>query len=130
MRIHEINNGLDSASEEEQIAAVQKNGRAINYIKNPSEAVQLAAVKQNAIVIQRIKNPSDAVQLAAVKNQPWALQYIKKTRNKTVILTAILGMIKSDEFDMKLYKEFRKKYPDWSEWAAIDQSLRTSRKIK
>jgi len=49
-------------SEAVQMAAVKKNGYAIEYIKNPSEAVQLAAVKQNGYAIQFIKNPSEAVE--------------------------------------------------------------------
>jgi len=33
-------------TEQEQLWAVQQNGYAIRYLKNPSEAVQLAAVQE------------------------------------------------------------------------------------
>jgi hypothetical protein len=33
--------------EEKQLAAVQQNGMAIQFIEHPSEAVQLADVQQN-----------------------------------------------------------------------------------
>jgi hypothetical protein len=48
-----------------QIAAVQKDPYAIQYIKNPSEQVQIAAVKQDGYAIKYIKKPSEQVQLAA-----------------------------------------------------------------
>jgi hypothetical protein len=63
--------------EELQIAAVKKNGHAIQHIKNPSESVQLAAVEQDGYAIQYIKNPSESVQLAAVKQNGYAIQLIK-----------------------------------------------------
>ena len=48
-------------SEEEQLAAVEQAGQAIQYIDNPSEQVQLAAVTQNGYAIQYIDNPSEEV---------------------------------------------------------------------
>jgi hypothetical protein len=66
--------------ESAQLAAVKKNGWAIQYIKNPSEALQLIAVQQNGYAIKYIKKPSEALQLAAVQQDGWAIQYIKKPR--------------------------------------------------
>ena len=63
--------------EEKNIAAVQQNGYAVQYIENPSEAVQLAAVQQNGHAVQYIENPSEAVQLAAVQQNGHAVKYIK-----------------------------------------------------
>jgi len=60
-----------------QLAAVQQNGRVIQYIKNPSEAVQLAAVQQYGWAIQYLKNPSEAIQLAAVQENGLAIEYLK-----------------------------------------------------
>jgi hypothetical protein len=60
-----------------QLAAVQKDGNAISYIKNPSEQVQIAAVQQNGFAIRCIKNPSEQVQLAAVQQDGYAITYIK-----------------------------------------------------
>jgi hypothetical protein len=59
-----------------QLAAVNQNERAIQYIKNPSEAVQLAAVNQRGYVLEYIDNPSEAVQMAAVNQYGYAIQYI------------------------------------------------------
>jgi hypothetical protein len=58
MRIDEIIQDLNAASEAEQLAAVKQVGLAIRFINNPSEAVQLAAIKQNGVAILLIKNPS------------------------------------------------------------------------
>ena len=41
--------------ENNQIAAVQKNGYALRYCHQPSEAVQLEAVKQNGDALQYFK---------------------------------------------------------------------------
>jgi hypothetical protein len=48
-----------------QLAAVQQNGFAIQYVKNPSEQVQLAAVRQNPRTIRYIKNPCVFARLMA-----------------------------------------------------------------
>ena len=75
-------------SEEEQLAAVEQAGQAIQYIDNPSEQVQLAAVTQNGYAIQYIDNPSEEVQLAAVRRTGWAIQDIK-TPSYQVQLAAV-----------------------------------------
>ena len=67
---------LNTASEAQQLAAVQQDGYTIHYIKNPSPAVQLAAVQQRGRAIYYIKNPSPAVQLAAVQQRGHAIYYI------------------------------------------------------
>jgi len=71
-----INKGI-IPSEKVELAAVNQNGGAIHYIKNPSEKVQLAAVKQNGYAIYHIENPSEKVQLAAVKRTYRAISFIK-----------------------------------------------------
>ena len=63
-------------SEAVQLAAVQRDGWAIQYIENPPEEVQLAAVQQNGAAIYWIINPSLEVQLAAVQQNGYAIQYI------------------------------------------------------
>jgi len=55
----------NSMLESEQLAAVNQNGHAIQYIKNPSEAMQLAAINQNGNVIRFIKKPTISVQMMA-----------------------------------------------------------------
>jgi len=79
---------LKNPSEAVQLAAVQQNGWAIRYIKNPSEAIQLAAVQQNGRVIQYIKNPSEAIQLAAVQENGLAIEYLKNP-SKSIQLAAV-----------------------------------------
>ena len=75
--IFENNTDINNMSDEEQLAAVKRDGWAIRFIKNPSIEVQLAAVKQYVYAIQWIENPSPAVQLAAVKQDGYVIQYIK-----------------------------------------------------
>ena len=48
---------------EQQLAAVQQDGRAIQWIRNPSEPVQLAAVQQDPRAIQCILTPCLFAQL-------------------------------------------------------------------
>ena len=71
-----------------RLAAVQQNGHAIEYLKNPSEEVQLAAVRQDWESIAYIKNPSMEVQLAAVRQDWRAIQFIKNPSTE-VQLTAV-----------------------------------------
>jgi hypothetical protein len=48
---------VKNPSEAVQLAAVQQDGEAIQYIENPSEEIQLAAVQQNVLAIQWTENP-------------------------------------------------------------------------
>ena len=83
--IAEKNNSLilnQHPSEKVQLAAVTKDGWAIEYITNPSEKVQLAAVNQNGCAIKCITNPSEKVQLAAVNQNGWAIEYITNPSEK------------------------------------------------
>ena len=75
-------------TEAEQLAAVTKDVRALDYIHNPSEQVQLAAVGQNGYAIQYIKKPSEQVQLVAVKQDGQLVGFIK-TPSEKVQLTAV-----------------------------------------
>ena len=68
---------IHNPSEEIQLAAVEHAGQAIRYIKNPSEKVQLAAVKQDGWAIRSINSPSEQMQLAAVRQNGWAIEGIK-----------------------------------------------------
>jgi hypothetical protein len=63
-------------TEEEQKLAVQSNGYAIYYIKNPSEEIQKLAVKQNGEAIKYIDKPSEEIQKLAVQNDGYAIRYI------------------------------------------------------
>ena len=68
---------IKNPSEQLQLAAVEQAGQAIRYIDNPSEEVQLAAVKKDGRAIRYINNPSEEVQLAAVRKDGWAIQSIE-----------------------------------------------------
>ena len=67
---------IKDPSEAMQMVSVNERGNFIEYIENPSEAVQLAAVNQNGYAIEHINDPSEAAQLAAVNKYTDAIQYI------------------------------------------------------
>lgn len=131
---------MNSASEQEKLAAVSQNPQDIRYIQNPSEAVQLAAVQNNGRAIRYIKQPSEVVQLNAVRNTPFALTFIrtKDAKSKTVILTGILALLKGtitykgtrlvEEFNyldalIPNIERFEPLYEDWDEWNLIENAL-------
>ena len=95
--IFENKTDINDMSDEEQLAAVNRNGDAIRFIKNPSPEVQLAAVKQRGLVIDYIENPSLEVQLAAVNQNGWAIQYIKNP-SPEVELAAVKGYGRAIQF--------------------------------
>ena len=61
--------------EQQQLAAVQQDGDALQYCLNPSEAVPLAAVQQDGDALRYFHHPSEAVQPAAVQHNCYALKY-------------------------------------------------------
>ncbi len=75
-------------TEKVQLAAVKRNGYAIEYIQNPSEAVQFEAVNNTINALQYIKNPSEKVQLAAVKHYGRAIELIENP-SETVQLATV-----------------------------------------
>ena len=98
---------IHNPSKQVQLAAVGQTGYAIQYIKKPSEQVQLVAVKNVGVAIRYIKNPSEQVQLAAVEQDGDAIQYIKNPSEK-VQLAAVkqygraIGYIKNPSEQMQL----------------------------
>ena len=95
---------IEAPSEEEQMAAVQEDVFAIQYITNPSEAVQLAAVQEKGCTIQYITSPSEAVQLAAVQKDGYAIRYIKNP-SKSGRLDFLAG---SDNLDNLKFSHVKK----------------------
>ncbi len=79
---------IHNPSKQVQLAAVGQTGYAIQYIKKPSEQVQLVAVKQDGQLVGFIKTPSEEVQLAAVGQNGEAIRYIK-TPSEKVQLAAV-----------------------------------------
>lgn len=101
-------------SEEVKLAAVQKNGHALEYIKNPSESVQLAAVKQNVFAVGYI--PRSQI----------------STKVKTYVLKMMMNFIQNKEFvDAKdLYSNLRVQRVDWLELEPIGRHLKAHRYIR
>jgi hypothetical protein len=67
---------IKDPSEAMQMVSVKERGNFIEYIETPSEAVQMAAVNQNGYAIHYIKNPTEAVQMAAVNQNGYAIEHI------------------------------------------------------
>ena len=88
--IFENKTDINDMSDEEQLAAVNRNGDAIRFIKNPSPEVQLAAVKQRGLAIEYIKNPSPEVQLAAVKKSGDAILLINNPSHELITLPSVI----------------------------------------
>jgi hypothetical protein len=84
-----------------QMAAVQQNGKTIQYIDNPDKDVQMAVVQQDAYAIRHIKNPDKDVQIAAVQQNGRIIKNIKSP-HPDVQVAAILQnfiLIREMHFD-------------------------------
>jgi hypothetical protein len=99
-------------SEKVQLAAVNHNPMALNFIDDPSEEVQLAAVKLCGPIIANINDPSEAVQIAAVQGRGGALKHIKNPSK--AVLEASLKYA-----GWTLY--YIKDAPETLQWIAIEQ---------
>jgi hypothetical protein len=100
-------------SEEVKLAAVQKNGHALEYIKYPSESVQLAAVEQNVFSVGHIQKS----------------QISRKV--KVYVLKMLMSFIKHKEFSdaIDLYKNLRSQRVNWQELEPIAQHLKKHRYV-
>ena len=96
-------------TESQRLKAVTKDGYLINDIINcghtPSEQVQLAAVNRDGYAIVYIKNPSEEVQLAAIRNNHSSVVYIKKPSKQAIMLAVEMGFNPDAEFLCKLSDE-------------------------
>ena len=70
------------------LAAVKKDGSALQYVKNQTEEICLAAVKHHAYAIQYVKNQTEEMCLIAVKSNYYFLEDIKNQTNK-ICLAAV-----------------------------------------
>ncbi len=98
-------NNLNNASEEEQLAAVQRDAYDILRIKNPSEKVQLAAVKNDGLTITWIINPSLEVQkLVIQKGYIDSIKILSKDAQEWFIKQAPSNILKihKDKLDPEL----------------------------
>ena len=73
-----------TATEEEQLKAVQSEPYNIEYITNPTEKMKIEAVTRNPFVIEYIDNPSEELQLLAVKNDATAIEIIDNPTDKVI----------------------------------------------
>ena len=76
----------EAQSEKVKRFAVQENGNAIQYIKNPHEEICKLAVNQDGCAIRYINNPSQKVCKLAVQRDGGAIQYIKNPSQQVKLL--------------------------------------------
>jgi hypothetical protein len=95
-------------SEAVQLAAVQNNGDAIRYIKNPSEDVQMMSLKQDIRNFENIHNPSDTAIDYALDQDPAFLTLVPSKK------ITPLRMIRATE---KYIEDFaRRPAPELNKW--------------
>ena len=75
----------ETISEENQLAAVQQNGYALQFCHQPSEAVQIAAVQQDGDVLRYCHQPSEAVQQNGIALQYFKRAWVKETIQKITV---------------------------------------------
>lgn len=60
------------------LAAVKRNGLALQFVKEQTPEICLAAVQKNGEALQFVKEQTSEICLAAVKRDGWALNYVKE----------------------------------------------------
>jgi len=60
------------------LKAVERNGDALQYVKEQTKAVCLKAVEQDGLALQYVKEQTEAVCLKAVEENGDALQYVNR----------------------------------------------------
>jgi uncharacterized pyridoxamine 5'-phosphate oxidase family protein len=71
---------MDNPPEIFELAAVDKDYRAIYDIRGPSEVVQSAVIRKDPIALFYIQNPSENVELMTVKEYPHMLEKFSTDR--------------------------------------------------
>ncbi len=79
---------VETQTEEICLAAVKHHAYAIQYVKNQTEEMCLIAVKDNYYFLEDIKNQTDKICLAAVNNDSRALIYVKNQTDE-ICLAAV-----------------------------------------
>jgi hypothetical protein len=112
------------------LAAVNKNGLTLHYIKNPTDAVRLAAIKQTSSAIVYITDPTEEEQIAALQKDGSLLFYIKHPSPNAIqtckysIMRSVLEAVKEGfitSMDDPTIKKL--KNTGWPELAIIKKSL-------
>ena len=86
--------------DEEALVAVQKNGWALQFVKEQTPAICLVAVKQNGYALQYVKEQTPDICLAAVQQNGYALQFVKQ---QTPDLC--LAAVQQDGYALQFVKE-------------------------
>lgn len=101
---------------EQKKIAVNTDGDAIQYIKNPEEELQLLAIRDQVAYIILVDNPAYAVVEHIVKNNPTNISYIKHPHidHQRYVLDAIPedGLLYIENIDEDLAFEFITNNPD------------------
>lgn len=108
---------INTASEEEQLAAVKQNGWTIQMIRYPSPEVQLAAVKQDGVVISAINNPWP---------QMWTDEEVKTSVMKTMLSAIKSGVTSNAAYVLRHLRKIR---CPWPELDVIERSIETIKRI-
>jgi hypothetical protein len=81
------------------LMAVQKNGYALEYVKEQTNEICMAAVQRNGSALEYVKEQTNELCLLAVQQDGWALQFVKN-QTEEICLTAVqqngyaLGFVK------------------------------------
>ena len=62
------------------IKAVEKNGYALQYVKEQSEAICIKAVENDGDALRYVKEQSEAICIKAVEKNGYALRYVKSKK--------------------------------------------------
>jgi hypothetical protein len=76
------------ANEEICLAAVQQNGRALQYVQGQTPEMCMAAVQHNGYALPHVKEQTPEICLAAVQQEGHALYYVKEQTPK-ICLAAV-----------------------------------------
>ena len=79
------------------LAAVNKNGLALQYVQEQTPKICLAAVNKNGLFLKYVQEQTPDICLAAVKNNGLALQYVRK-QNLDIIDEALKNNSNSRNF--------------------------------
>jgi hypothetical protein len=69
---------IEYPTEAEALAAVQRDGCALQYVREQTEAICLAAVQQDGYALRYVRDQTEAICLAAIQRDGCALQYVDK----------------------------------------------------
>ena len=66
-------------TDNEDLRAVRRNGRALEFINHQTPEICLAAVRENGLALEYARHQTPEICLAAVGQNPNALQFVDKS---------------------------------------------------